>query len=274
MLKQRIITALLLLLVLLPATFAQRYEYFAALALVGMMLAMWEWARLLRLSFAASVTVAAVLGIVCAYLWMQGFAAAYIHGLLIASLLCWALAIAVSLSQAQIPAFFLTGFGRMLHLAFAGLALAATWVVLVLAQQRGAWFVLTLLLIVWVADIAAYFAGKRFGKHKLAPCISPGKTREGAIGGLLAAALLGLCLYTTSGTYQQALSANQWFYAALGMLALAAVSIMGDLFESLLKRQAGAKDSSKLLPGHGGVLDRIDALLPTLPLAWLLLSLV
>ena len=110
---------------------------------------------------------------------------------------------------------------------------------------------------VWLADSAAYFAGKNFGRHKLAPEISPGKTWEGVAGALLAVTFYGLviCYY---------MHISRWLIVGLWLMVV--LSIMGDLFESLLKRQAGVKDSSHLLPGHGGVLDRIDGLIPTLPL--------
>ena len=134
-------------------------------------------------------------------------------------------------------------------------------------------FLLSVLVIVWLADTGAYFAGRAFGRRKLAPSISPGKSWEGAIGGwllvlLVAAGVLASGLQAPTlvshfaGTHGLALG-------ALALTVLVAFSVVGDLFESQLKRQAGVKDSSALLPGHGGVLDRIDALLPVLPLALL-----
>ena len=115
---------------------------------------------------------------------------------------------------------------------------------------------------VWIADIAAYFFGRTFGRHKLAPTISPGKSLEGAFGGILAVVVYG---YALSPWLPPALSGNLSLLAVF-LIALTAVSIVGDLFESLLKRQAGLKDSSQILPGHGGVLDRIDSLTSTLPI--------
>ena len=114
-----------------------------------------------------------------------------------------------------------------------------------------------MLITVWLADSAAYFAGKRFGRHKLAPEISPGKTWEGVAGALFATTVYGLVLCNY-------MHYSRWLI--LGLWLIVVLSIMGDLFESLMKRQAGVKDSSHLLPGHGGVLDRIDGLMPTLPL--------
>ena len=116
--------------------------------------------------------------------------------------------------------------------------------------------------VVWLADIGAYFAGRSFGKHKLAPAISPGKTWEGAIGGAVAVLAYGLLL---SSKLPPTLAGNLPLLLMV-LVLLTAISILGDLFESLLKRQAGLKDSSNVLPGHGGVLDRIDSLTSTLPL--------
>jgi phosphatidate cytidylyltransferase len=145
-----------------------------------------------------------------------------------------------------------------LLMAFLGLVLLmATWVALIGLQNISPWLLLGVLATVWLADSAAYFAGKRFGRHKLAPEISPGKTWEGVAGAMLASTIYGLALC-------HFLHYTRWLI--LGLWLIVMLSIMGDLFESLLKRQAGVKDSSHLLPGHGGVLDRIDGLVPTLPL--------
>jgi len=126
--------------------------------------------------------------------------------------------------------------------------------------------------IVWIADSAAYFAGRRFGKRKLAPSISPGKTWEGVYGALFAVGIYALALLPfaeRAGYSEPLLPAVVVAWVAL-VLALAGVSIVGDLFESQLKRQRGVKDSGKLLPGHGGILDRIDALMAALPPAALI----
>jgi phosphatidate cytidylyltransferase len=137
--------------------------------------------------------------------------------------------------------------------------------------QRSAVFLLSAMAMVWVADIGAYFAGRSFGKRKLAPSISPGKTWEGVAGGLLAVLLLAAMATQLPETFQaQLLARYGWFKWALLLGLFVAASVVGDLFESMLKRRVEVKDSSSLLPGHGGVLDRIDALVPTMPLAFLL----
>jgi len=152
------------------------------------------------------------------------------------------------------------------------LALIATWVAVVQIQARSPALLLALMAVVWVADTAAYFAGRRFGKRKLAPSISPGKTWEGVYGALIAVAVYALALLPLAeraGYSEPLLPAVVVAWVAL-VLALAGVSIVGDLFESQLKRHRGVKDSGKLLPGHGGVLDRIDALMAALPPAALI----
>jgi phosphatidate cytidylyltransferase len=157
---------------------------------------------------------------------------------------------------------------------FGVLALFATWLALAeLFLRRGPWFLVSLLALVWVADIAAYFSGKAFGRHKLAPAVSPGKTWEGAAGGVVAAAAWVALSAAWPGSFGAVLRDHwSWLGTLIIAVGLAALSIVGDLFESLLKRRAGVKDSSGLLPGHGGVYDRIDALLPVAPLAFLLVG--
>jgi len=132
---------------------------------------------------------------------------------------------------------------------------------------------LSVLFIVWLADTAAYFAGRAFGKRKLAPHISPGKTWAGVAGAVVAVIGVALIAYQVApgaGLLSSRLLSTLGFVGAVLLGAIVLLSIVGDLFESLLKRQAGVKDSSHLLPGHGGFYDRVDALLPALPLAALL----
>ena len=142
------------------------------------------------------------------------------------------------------------------------LLILPTWLALVQLRQAGALSLLAIMAVVWLADIAAYISGRSFGKHKLAPSISPGKTWEGVIGGGLAVLVYGFAL---SPNLPGVLSSN-YLLLLVVLVLLVAISVVGDLFESMLKRQAGLKDSSAVLPGHGGVLDRIDSLTSTLPL--------
>ena len=152
------------------------------------------------------------------------------------------------------------------------IALTGAWVALVALQARSPWLVLAAMAIVWIADSAAYFTGRAFGRHKLAPRVSPGKTWEGVYGALVAVAIYALALVPLAEAAGRSGGLNSWAIVVwvVCALALVALSIEGDLFESLLKRNADVKDSGHLLPGHGGVLDRIDALLAAMPAAALL----
>jgi phosphatidate cytidylyltransferase len=174
---------------------------------------------------------------------------------------------------------------RALRLVAGVLALWLAWLAVAQARVIGPNFLLSVLALVWVADIGAYFAGRAFGlrftRNKLAPSISPGKSWEGVWGGMVGVLILALA-WVAADTYLQAsvpsffseLASHGWWLLVLAVVFLAAMSVAGDLLESLVKRSAGAKDSSQLLPGHGGVLDRVDALLPTLPLAMMLSTLL
>ena len=137
--------------------------------------------------------------------------------------------------------------------------------------------ILAVMVLVWGADIGAYFSGRAFGKRKLAPAVSPGKSWEGVWGGMAGVVVLALAwvwadasAQATVASLYSRLATRGWWLLLLGVVFMAAMSVLGDLVESLIKRSAGAKDSSRLLPGHGGVLDRVDALLPTLPIAMML----
>jgi phosphatidate cytidylyltransferase len=157
----------------------------------------------------------------------------------------------------------------------------AAWLAITLAKVQGLGFILSVFCLVWAADIAAYFGGRAFGRRKLAPSISPGKSWEGVWCGAAAAALLAVVWMVIdhrvrevgSSLFESLFIGFGGVGMVLAVVGLSALSVVGDLFESLVKRAAGAKDSSGLLPGHGGVLDRIDALLPVLPAAMALRSL-
>ena len=163
------------------------------------------------------------------------------------------------------------------------LALGLAWLAMAQARWMGPNFLLSVLVLVWAADVFAYFAGRAFGGRwfavKLAPAISPGKTWEGVAGGMLGVLIVSLCWiqadryfeFTATSLHTRLWQQGGWFWLA-ALVFMTAMSVVGDLVESLIKRSAGVKDSSGLLPGHGGVLDRVDALLPTLPLAMMLVS--
>jgi phosphatidate cytidylyltransferase len=172
---------------------------------------------------------------------------------------------------------------RGLRLVGGLLALWVAWLAVAQARVIGINYLLSVMALVWAADIAAYFAGRalggRFSKVKLAPTISPGKSWEGVWGGMLGVLVLA-CLWRWADvanavavpSLYSLLYVRAWWLMLVAVLFMAAMSVVGDLVESLIKRSAGVKDSSGLLPGHGGVLDRLDALLPTLPLAMMLHS--
>ena len=160
---------------------------------------------------------------------------------------------------------------RVLGMLLAVVLVIAAWFALMRFLSQGVLMLLSILFIVWIADTAAYFAGRAFGRRKLAPHISPGKTWAGVAGAIVAVLLVALAVWQfvpAARIYSNDLFAAIGPAFALLLLALlVALSIAGDLFESLLKRQAGVKDSGQLLPGHGGVLDRVDAMVPVLPSA-------
>jgi len=273
MLRQRVITALLLLAVLLPALFYPSIEPFAALTLLLIVAGGWEWARLNGCGPTLSLGLGGGLGALMALFWALGGLFRPLRPLWMAVGMVWVVLALVMLRRgvsgwAAWPA------GLRLWI---GLALiACAWLAMVHARLEGLGFLLSVLLLVWMADIAAYFGGKALGRRKLAPAISPGKSWEGAVSGLLGVFLLAgawLVFDPQGGSLYARLWALGPALAVLSLVFLVAMSVVGDLVESLVKRSAGAKDSSQLLPGHGGVLDRVDALLPVLPLAMMLVTL-
>ena len=169
---------------------------------------------------------------------------------------------------------------RALRLLIGALLLAVAWLAMVGAWRQGVNLLLSMFALVWAADIAAYFGGRAFGRRKLAPGISPGKSWEGVWSGMLGALLLAIVWIVLDrhlalgapSLYSRLLATGGPVLLVVAVIFLSSLSVVGDLFESLVKRAAGAKDSSALLPGHGGVLDRIDALLPVLPASLALLA--
>lgn len=279
MLKQRILTALVLLAVLLPALFAASPWPFALLTLVMIAAAGWEWSRLNGLpGLPALLFGAGIAGLCAVTLLAMGLSAPPAWCWWLAALI-WVLGGAYALRggpsawpQASKP----------LRLILGALALWAAWLAMAQAKAVGINFLLSIFCLVWMADIAAYFGGRTFGRRKLAPAISPGKSWEGVWAGMLGVLLLGFAwafgidrhlAVDSPSLYQLLLRAQALPVGVLALLFLSCMSVVGDLFESLIKRAVGAKDSSQLLPGHGGVLDRVDALLPVFPLALALSSL-
>lgn len=279
MLKTRVLTALVLLAALLPALFLLPPLAWAGLAAGVAGVAAWEWGGLMgwggrgRVALGGAALGGCVLLIVLFPAAMgAGDPAAFADAAW--RLGVWVYPVSFLLWVALMPPWLARRWrlpGTAGGLVVGAVLIVPTWLALVQLRQFGPWVLLGVMALVWVADIAAYFAGRAFGRRKLAPAISPGKTWAGAWG-----AVAGVLLYGWLAAHwlPEAVRPGPWLLVPL-LLLLTVLSIVGDLFESLMKRQAGIKDSSNVLPGHGGVLDRIDSLTSTLPLvafAWLALA--
>lgn len=268
MLKARVITALILVAGFLSALFFLPAMGWAGFAVLVALLAGWEWGGLARFSPSGRLVFAAVTGALCLGLIVLEAQSGPKQPAMLAyglSALFWLIGAPLWMAtKAKIGS-------AVLACLVGWLLLLPACLALVELRALSPLFLLAVMASVWVADIAAYFTGRAFGRHKLAPSISPGKTWEGAAGALVGVLVYGIGLYLAFG---QSLATHLPLpIFALLLVLLTAVSIVGDLFESLMKRQAGIKDSSNLLPGHGGVLDRIDSLTSTLPLVGLILLL-
>lgn len=265
MLKTRIITALLLVTAFLPMLFMFSNMAWAIMMLGVSVLAIYEWGNLIDLSQLATraytVIFATLGGIILFFMSENGFHWLFYQSLFVfvITLAFWVLVVPVLLTK------FIVIQNKFLLLLLGFLLIAPLWLALVSAKGADPLLLLALLSTIWIADIAAYFSGKRFGKRKLAPSISPGKTWEGVFGALIAVSMFGCALYFSGAANSLAIFPLLWMVALLG--------VVGDLFESLIKRQMNKKDSGNLLPGHGGILDRIDGVVPSLPIAILMIYL-
>lgn len=257
MLKARILTSIVLAAGFLAALFLLPDLYWALLMLAFITIAFWEWGGMSGMGkpwrhiYTSLVMLLGVIVVLADDIGLETLQPQVMFYSILAATLFWLLAAPVWLM-------FRFNIRQPLLLAAIGfLVLFPTWLALVSMRGISPWLLLMVMAAVWIADSAAYFAGKRFGRHKLAPQISPGKTWEGVLGAWLAVTVYGLILcYSLSLTY----------WVIVGLFGITVLSIMGDLLESLVKRQAGVKDSGSLLPGHGGVLDRVDGLTSSLPL--------
>jgi len=271
MLSTRIATALVLIPLVLGALFVLPAAGWAVVTFAAIAAAAIEWARLAGCDARESASFGAItvaVGALCLLVPAAGFGPrGWPAGMLLAlcgpALAFWLLVAPSWLRTNARPA------SKVALCALGLIVLIGAWAAVVQLQARSPWLVLAALAVVWVADTAAYFAGRAVGRRKLAPAISPGKTWEGVYGGLAAVAIYALALLPLASRagysgHVTALAAGVWVALALGLTVL---SVEGDLVESLLKRHAGVKDSGRLLPGHGGVLDRIDALLSSMPAA-------
>jgi phosphatidate cytidylyltransferase len=272
MLGTRILTAVILVPLVLAALFMLTPVGWGAVSLGAIGVAAVEWANLagyrkvMRASFVAGTL---AIGAVLLVALFAGGEAAWADGTVLAicgvATLFWLVVAPPWLKFRWKPS-------RVAMAVVGWIVLIGAWLALTALKVHSPWHVLAAMAIVWIADTAAYFAGRAFGRNKLAPEVSPGKTWEGVYGALAAAAVYAVALVPLAAAagytgVVSALAVGIWVAFALALVAL---SVEGDLFESLLKRHAGVKDSGRLLPGHGGILDRIDALLAAMPPAALL----
>ncbi len=271
MLKQRVITGAIAALVVVFAIFRLSTIAFALATALVLMVAAWEWAMLSGLREARGrLAYAALLGALGALAAAATHWTWWMPTVLSAACLLW---LYLSYRVMAFDGSDGTGIGLVQVRVLGAVILISTWLALVWLHRQpmiGPALVMMTLILVWAADTGAYFAGRRWGRRKLAPRVSPGKTVEGAFGGLAMVAAVAV----TAGVWF-GFSAGQWsLFVGLCLLCFAA-SVLGDLFESMVKRQQGVKDSGTMLPGHGGVLDRIDSLTAAAPvfaggMLWLL----
>ncbi len=260
MLKLRVLTALALLPIVLVAVFGLGREPFALVAGIFFLIGGWEWSAMIgrfsragRLCWCASLALLMVLAE-----WFQP------PWLLNALPLWWLLALVAVVGYPRNAELW---FRPALLVPVGWLLLVPAWMAMVQLQDHGAlglsgpWALLFVLVWVWAADTGAYFAGRQFGRHKLAPKVSPGKTVEGLVGGVILALLVVAVVFAGGWLGSDVILPSLMIVALLTVLA----SVLGDLFESMVKRQRGIKDSGTVLPGHGGMLDRIDSITAALP---------
>ena len=254
-LRQRVLTALVLIAALAVVLFALPPAATLALVVVAILVGGWEWSAFVaptRPALRAAFVALLALGIAAA--WPLSGSRSGMLALLVVAGLWWLLAVFWILRGPQRVGAVLAAVAGIASLVPVAVALGR----LRLEPGQGAWVLLFALLVIMAADVGAYFAGHRFGRIKLAPSVSPGKTWEGVIGGLLFSLIIAIVGARLLG----------WPVAVVAPLAVgaAAFSVVGDLMESLMKRHSGLKDSGHLFPGHGGILDRFDSLTAGIPL--------
>ena len=268
MLKQRILTAIPLAALVIWGIITQPENVIFYSLLIVILISGWEWARLSGIQNAALRATYAIVIAVGSYFLnhLVSDEPQWLNAILSITVLAWIVAIYHMFSKGPQPA------NQSLSVAklFIGVvALMPPVLALMLVRNEGAWWLFYCLSIIWVADIGAYFSGKRFGKNKLAPKLSPGKTKEGMYGAVFA---------TSVYSFMAGLFFELQVIELLMLLIIASlatfISVAGDLFVSLLKREKDLKDTGRILPGHGGILDRIDSVLSSAPFLALLLSLV
>ncbi len=261
MLKQRVITALALLVTFVAVLFFSPWYVFATFVGLVFCLALWEWSNLAGISIVAArlayIAMTMVVGVAVAWGLDWTFDVPKLQLFLLFAAGWWCLAL---LWIQGYPSSSVLWGARPTRLLMGWFVLIPAWVGCIYLRHTplGPWLVLMLVLIVAAADVGAYFSGRRFGQRKLAPNVSPGKSWEGVWGGLLFSLVVG-------ALYNLAFNGQDWATLQIVVAPAALVSVVGDLLESMVKRHRGVKDSGHLLPGHGGVFDRIDGLVAAVP---------
>jgi phosphatidate cytidylyltransferase len=278
MLKTRVITAVVLLALFIPILFFSPTIILSLVVSIIISLAAWEWGRFIwgvksrfPIYYSLMIQLLLVILIYCIHLDDDALVSRLndlMSSILWISIIFWLFAVPIILSR---KLQFSIQKNTSLFAIVGVVIFMSDWYAFMLLRDTGLWVLLSVLMVVWTADIGAYFTGKKLGKHKLAPQLSPGKSIEGAIGGMVAVCILGIIFYSenlsSSNFFNMIGQQYSWLILIPLSIFLAGMSVVGDLFESQLKRLSSMKDSSGLLPGHGGVLDRVDALLPVLPIA-------
>ena len=277
MLKQRILTALLLIPVALYAVFLVPLWGFSLFIQAVLMLGAWEWSPLMGVTktsgrIAYTVAVGAIIGVLSLFvpyqhLWSDGTLDPLIYYTIVAGGIWWVCALALIVNYPSSRR--LWSRTRSIVGLFGLLIFVPTWAALITVRSInidvqpyfGGWVVLFILLLVWAADVGAYFAGVRYGRNKMMPAVSPGKTMEGLCGGISLAFVVMMVV-----SHWTKIPADQFTGYYLTGLFTVVASVFGDLNESMFKRAAGVKDSGSILPGHGGILDRIDSLTAAVPI--------
>lgn len=277
MLKQRIITALLLVPVALYGVFMLPLWGFALFIQAVLMLGAWEWSPLMGVRrtsarIAYTLFVGVIIGVLSwlapyEHLWQGGELSKLIYYTILAGGVWWVIALAMIVNYPSSRRMWSRT--RAIVGVFGLLIFIPTWAALVTVRSIdfdesrffGGWVVLFILLLVWAADVGAYFAGVRYGRNKMMPAVSPGKTMEGLCGGVTLAFVVMMVV-----AHWTKVPADQFTGYYLTGLFTVVASVFGDLNESMFKRSAGVKDSGSILPGHGGILDRIDSLTAAVPI--------
>lgn len=271
MLIQRLLAALVLIPIVIAGLFFLSISNFAIVMLVIFALSSWEWAQFLHFTTKRSksiftilfTTLAAIIYYLPSYVYLP---INIFEIILLSSIAWWSVALVLVLSYPKSVKLWGASFFNKLLFAF--FTLMPFFIAMIQLRQinyglnsyEGAYWLLYILVLVWATDSGAYFAGRLWGKHKLAPSVSPGKTIEGLMGGVASSIIIGLLVY-----YSHFFNAPFYPFMISSVVAIFA-SVLGDLTESMFKREANIKDSGHLIPGHGGILDRIDSLTAAMPI--------